>query len=250
MPCTRGWGTPGLPHRGPRPTPEPRLSVTLAARGLSPLPWASKPLHVPVSMWTTMLVSVCMDTCGPFCRAHGAVWLGGPDLGEAQPPVTGLGACADGTSWDSGHHGSLARLRAESSKTKKAVHGPGSGAGRHSQDESRGPGSQPQMPAAGEPAAGWGTRGAAAPTPLSRHMPWMDSPLPPWRRRLIWFSQKKGRVKHLVPGLASGSSVPSVARLSVEGGPRGRGAPGLLGGGPPWHGAGVVQGGRAPVHTP
>lgn len=71
--------------------------------------------------------------------------------------------------------GPLARLRADSSKTEQAAHGPGSAAGRHSQGESRGPGSQPQMPAAGEPAAGWGAWGIAAPTPLFRHTPWMDS---------------------------------------------------------------------------
>lgn len=44
-------------------------------------------------------------------------------------------------------------------------------------------------------------------------------------------------MKHLVPRLASRSSVPSVARLSVEDGP-GMGAPGLLGGRPPRHGVG------------
>lgn len=71
--------------------------------------------------------------------------------------------------------GPLAKLRADSSKTQQAAHGPGSGTGRHSQGESRGPGSQPQMPAAGEPVAGWGAQGIAVPTPLFRHTPWTDS---------------------------------------------------------------------------
>lgn len=49
------------------PSPD---SVTLTPRGLLPLPWASEPLRVPISLWTTVLVSVCVDTCRPFCRAR------------------------------------------------------------------------------------------------------------------------------------------------------------------------------------
>lgn len=186
-----------------------------------------------------------MDTCGPFCRARRASWLGGPGLGEAQPPVTGLGTCADGTSWDSGHPGSP--CQAQSPLLENPAGSPRPGLWCRQVQPGWAPGASLRRQ---QQASLWwdGGRGGQRPPPrCPGACPGPTAAPRQWRRRLIWFSQRKGCVKHLPPRLASGSGVPSVARLSVEDGPWGA-APGLLGGGPPWAWSGVARAGRAPAH--
>lgn len=105
MPCTRGWGTPGFLHVVLTQPPSPD-SWSLLVPGPLASALGFRAIACARLRVDTCADLICVDTCRPFCRAHRASWLGGPGLGEAQPPITGLGTCADGTSWDSGHPGS------------------------------------------------------------------------------------------------------------------------------------------------